>query len=143
MVLLALAAGCGSVACREQGERFRFSPCEVFRPRLASPLVDGRSGRLAIRNLSRHWIAVNLFSPSDTGAVTLSRRAAPGARVIPAGADGVPVLVGADWGVQVDGGCVRTLGDAAEWSAGAFQLTWRGWPRSNFRPTPGTTAPQP
>ncbi|MBA3659702.1 MAG: hypothetical protein H0W67_08910 [Gemmatimonadales bacterium] len=140
-LLVVLLAGCGRLACR-QPERIPFATCRDFRPALATRLFDGRVGSFTIRNATRHWIAVNLFDPGDEGAVSIRGQAGPGAVLLPAGPDGIPHVLGAGWGVQVNGSCVRTIGEAAEWTDGAFTLTWRASPPSSFRPAHGTTAPR-
>lgn len=123
-VLVLLLAGCSRLACRGP-ERIPFATCREFRPALATSHFDGRTGQLALRNASRHWIDVHLYEPGDAGAISLRRAVGPGALLVPAGPDGVPVVLGSDWGVQIGRSCVRTLGETAEWSDRAFTLTWR------------------
>jgi hypothetical protein len=80
-------------------------------------LVGNRGGRRA---------AVKVFHPDGTGEVELRWWVEPG-KVLPlAGPDGERLALGNDWGVQVEASCVRTLGDAAEWSPGEFALRWDG-----------------
>jgi hypothetical protein len=114
-LILALPAAC-------RGE----PPCGVYRPALAKRTFDGRVGAALVHNAGRRTVEVRVYHPDGIGDVERRWRVEAGRLLALSGDDGARLVLGNDWGVQVDGGCVRTLGEAAQWRFGDFALTWTG-----------------
>ena len=122
ITLLLGLAGLGAGCAADEG----LAPCRVYRPSLAKRTFDGRVGAVLVHNAAASQAEVRVFHPDGTGDV--ERRWSVGAGKLLAldGDDGVRLSLGNDWGIQVEGSCVRTLGEAAAWSRGEFALTWSG-----------------
>jgi hypothetical protein len=98
--------------------------CEQYRAAEAKRSWDGRSGHVLFHNASARPVAVSLYHPDGGGAVELTIPVGPDARDTLREA-GVVVL-GNDWGIRVDGGCVELVGRVAAWRDGEFAVTWTG-----------------
>jgi hypothetical protein len=116
---LALPAACTGQA---DGEL----PCRVYRPQLAKRTFDGRVGAALVFNAGARPVEVRVYHPDGAGDVERRWRVSAGRLLALSGDDGVRLSLGNDWGVQVDDGCVRTLGQSAAWRPGEFALTWTG-----------------
>ena len=100
-------------------------PCRVYRPHEAKRTFDGRVGVVLVLNAGGRPAEVKVYHPDASGEV--ERRWLVGAgKLLALDDDRGRLSLGNDWGIQVDGSCVRTLGAAAAWSRGEFSLTWTG-----------------
>ena len=104
----------------------RLADCRLYRPHLAKRTFDGRVGSVLVRNAGPREVELKVYHPDGIGDVELRRRVRAGAVLALEGEDGTRLALGNDWGVQVDGSCVATLGEAAEWAPGEFSLRWEG-----------------
>jgi hypothetical protein len=100
--------------------------CRVYRPRLAKQTFDGHVGAVLLHNATTREAEVRLYHPDGQGDVELRRRAAPGKVLVLQSENGERLALGNDWGIQVNGSCVATLGQAGKWSLGEFTLRWDG-----------------
>jgi hypothetical protein len=112
-------------AC-EQAMSGRLADCRLYRPHLAKRTFDGRVGSVLVRNAGPREVEIKVYHPDGIGDVELRRRVPPGAVLALQGEDGAHLALGNDWGVQIDGSCIATLGEAAEWAPGEFSLRWEG-----------------
>ena len=81
--------------------------CPEYRP----PESDGRMGAMVYENLSDYTADVRLYRPEASGTIFRSFEIEPHtARMLG------DEPVGNDWGIQVDGSCVRFVQVASEWS---------------------------
>ncbi|HYC33352.1 MAG TPA: hypothetical protein VEB59_13760 [Gemmatimonadales bacterium] len=117
-VLAPVAPGCSA----GRGD----DPCREYRPQEAKRTFDGRVGVVLVMNAGRKTAEVKAYHPDAGGNVERRWSVAPGKLLALDGDDGARLSLGNDWGFQVDGSCVRTLGEAAAWNPGEFTLTWTG-----------------
>ena len=115
-----------TVSACEQGIPGRLANCRLYRPHLAKRTFDGRVGSLLVHNDGPHAVEVKVYHPDGIGDVEMQRRVGAGAVLALEGEDGARVALGNDWGVQIDGSCIATLGEAAAWAPGEFSLRWDG-----------------
>jgi hypothetical protein len=118
-----------------EGMPGRLADCRLYRPYLAKRTFDGRVGSVLVRNTGPREVELKVYHPDGIGDVELRRRVGAGAVLALQGEDGARVALGNDWGVQIDGSCIATLGEAAEWAPGEFSLRWEG---DSLRPGLGT-----
>ena len=104
----------------------RLADCRLYRPHLAKRTFDGRVGSVLVRNAGPREVELKVYHPDGIGDVELRRRVRAGAVLALQGEDGTRLALGNDWGVQIDGSCIATLGEAAEWAPGEFSLRWEG-----------------